>query len=228
MPTGSSIPPVLKCGEQMSEQAPEPAPQRQASNPFLRKIGPLPVWAWMGIGLGVALAYSMWKKNKAAASQSSQASSAAGPATTPSGTPSNLIPQFVNQVYSEVSPPSVTVNNATTQTVNTPPTATPPPPTRPQPSQPSYPAPSDFEAWKQSGTSIRLHWSPLSEFYGNPNASYTWVVKDASGNTKTGMTKGTDAYINGLKPHTGYSIGVYATGGNGHSTGAPTYSYIET
>lgn len=215
----------------MSESAPEPTPShRQPSSPFLQKLGPLPLWAWMGVGLGVALAYYFWKQNKAKASSSTSSSGSSGSTggtSTPGGTTtSSLIPQFVNQVYNEPSPPSdVTVNNNTTNTV-----ASTPPPTAPRPTQqqPSYPAPSDFEGWKQSGTSIRLHWSALSEFYNNPNASYTWVVKDSAGNSKTGTTKGTDVYVDGLKPHTGYSIGVYATGGNGHSTGAPTYSYIET
>jgi hypothetical protein len=204
---------------------PEHAP-RQSSSPFLRKLGPMPVWAWMAVGLGVALAFSLYQKNKKAASQASQASSAAGGATTPSGTPSNLIPQFVNQVFqSPTPPPQVTVNNTT----NTPPPTSPPPKTPPpRPQAPSLPAPSDFEAWKNSSSSIHLHWGALSEFYGNPNASYTWVVKDAQGNSKTGTTKGTDVDVSGLKPHTGYSIGVYATGDSTHQNGAPTYSYIET
>lgn len=29
-----------------------------------RKLGPLPVWAWMGLGLGGALALSSWRSNK--------------------------------------------------------------------------------------------------------------------------------------------------------------------
>lgn len=78
-------------------------------NLFTRKLGPLPMWAWMGVGLGAALAYTSWSKNKKAA-----AAAAAGPPTagtlpttqTASGsTPASLIPQFVNQVYNQESPP---------------------------------------------------------------------------------------------------------------------------
>lgn len=33
---------------------------------FLKnKLGPLPTWAWMAIGLGIALAVSVWQKNRA-------------------------------------------------------------------------------------------------------------------------------------------------------------------
>lgn len=33
---------------------------------WARKYGPLPAWAWAGLGLGGALAYSVWTRNKAA------------------------------------------------------------------------------------------------------------------------------------------------------------------
>lgn len=218
----------------MSETAPESTPHRQSGSPFLRKLGPLPLWAWMGIGLGLALAFSLWEKNKKAAASSSQASSSGSTgavSTTASGTPSDLIPQFVNQVFQSPTPPAdVTVTNQQTVT-NPPPAVTPPPKTvqRPQPTQESqYPAPSGFGGQKLSGTSIRLKWNAESDLYGNPNATYTWVVKDSQGNTKTGTTPGTNATVSGLKPNTGYSIGVYVTQDSTHQNGSPTYSYVTT
>lgn len=34
-----------------------------------RKYGPMPLWAWMLVGLGLALVYRSWQANKAAAAQ---------------------------------------------------------------------------------------------------------------------------------------------------------------
>ena len=49
-------------------------PERRSSgggsNPFTRKLGPLPTWAWMGIGLGLALAWANFRKGKQAAAAS--------------------------------------------------------------------------------------------------------------------------------------------------------------
>ena len=47
----------------------------QTSEPFLkgsliwRKMGPLPVWAWALIVLGVALAWVSWRRNRAAGNE---------------------------------------------------------------------------------------------------------------------------------------------------------------
>lgn len=46
----------------------------------MEKSGPLPNWAWMGLGLGGALAYAAWKNNKKKA-----ADAAAGNTTSPNG-----------------------------------------------------------------------------------------------------------------------------------------------
>lgn len=37
-----------------------------------KKAGPLPVWAWMGLALGGALAFSSWSKNKTASKKQQQ------------------------------------------------------------------------------------------------------------------------------------------------------------
>lgn len=77
-------------------------------NVFTRKIGPLPMWGWMGIALAIALAYYFLHKKNTASTQ------AAAATNTPGGTDSSLVPQFVNQTYTNVQPPAapnVTVNN---------------------------------------------------------------------------------------------------------------------
>lgn len=74
-------------------------PTRGGGNAFTRKLGPLPVWAWMAVGLGLAIAYSSWRKNKTAA--------ASTPSTTtpPAGvqTAANT-PPFVIQNYTQTAP----------------------------------------------------------------------------------------------------------------------------
>lgn len=61
------------------------------------KAGPLPIWGWMGIGLGGALAYALYKQHKTAAA----ANAAGNQAGTPGYTlPSNIQPQ--NTTISEV------------------------------------------------------------------------------------------------------------------------------
>lgn len=91
--------------------------------PFTRHLGPFPLWVWMGLGLAVVLAYANWSKAKKSAANANQGTLPT--AQTASGsTPASLIPQFVNQVYENPSPPVINVgpfNN--TQTVTTPPPA---------------------------------------------------------------------------------------------------------
>jgi len=110
----------------MSESAPERT--GGGGNVFTRKIGPLPMWGWMAIALLFALFFYLWNKNK----QSAGAASGSSPSTvnTPGGVDSSLVPQFVNQTYTYVQPPTapnVTVNNPPI-TVNTPPDNDNPPP----------------------------------------------------------------------------------------------------
>lgn len=89
--------------------------------PFTRKLGPFPLWVWMGLGLAVVLAYANWSKSKKSAATANQGTLPT--AQTASGsTPASLIPQFVNQVYENPTPPVINVgpfNN--TQTVTPPP-----------------------------------------------------------------------------------------------------------
>lgn len=90
----------------MSEQAPEAPARGKKENVFTRKIGPLPMWAWVAIIGGVIIAYSFYKSKTSAASTS----------TTGATTDASQVPQFVNQTYVQPSPPSAA-----------PPAAAPPP-----------------------------------------------------------------------------------------------------
>ena len=80
----------------MSETAPE---RTGGGNVFTRKLGPMPLWAWLLIGLGLAGAYYLYNKNK------SSQTAAASTNNTPGGVDSSLVPQFVNQTYVENEPP---------------------------------------------------------------------------------------------------------------------------
>lgn len=89
------------------------------SNAFTRKLGPLPVWGWMGIGLAIALVYYFWKQNKKTAATAS-------PTSTPDQTTAaSQIPQFINEV-NEATPitENISNSNSNTQTVSTPPAST--------------------------------------------------------------------------------------------------------
>lgn len=119
---------------------------------FTKKVGAFPLWVWMGLGLAGLLAISNWKKNKAAASQTASSQTSLGAAGQTGQTYANsydasLIPQFVNQTYTEVAPPVVNINQSQTQTQ---PTDNgdhdhwhaPPPPPSPQPTPQPAPNPT--------------------------------------------------------------------------------------
>lgn len=105
----------------MSESAPETS--GGGGNVFTRKMGPLPLWGWMAVGLLLAVGFYLFSKNKSANSQTQSTTTN----NTPGGVDSSLVPQFINQVYDQDTPPTapnVTVNN----TIPTPPSPTSPPP----------------------------------------------------------------------------------------------------
>jgi hypothetical protein len=94
----------------------EPSGPTSGGNVFTRKIGPLPMWAWMAIALLVALFYYLYKKNKSSSSSSgSSTSDTGGSAGT---TDQSLVPQFVNQTYTNSTAPAmpsvITVQNGGT------------------------------------------------------------------------------------------------------------------
>lgn len=57
-----------------------------------KRVGPLPIWGWAAILLLLAVGYYMWHKNQ----------NSSAPTST---TSDSQIPQFVNQVYTNPSPP---------------------------------------------------------------------------------------------------------------------------
>lgn len=81
-------------------------------NVFTRKIGPMPMWGWMGIALAVAMVYYFLKKKKSNGVVSGAGSSGgASSVNSPGGVDSSLVPQFVNQTYTSVAPaPSPNIN----------------------------------------------------------------------------------------------------------------------
>jgi LysM repeat protein len=119
-----------------------PAPESTGGggNFLTRKIGPLPMWGWAAIILGLVLIYSYKKKSQ-------QNTAAQASANTPGGVDASLVPQFINQEYVNTTPPAapnVTVNNTVpgepedvdvSSPASPPPTHIPPhpksPPTRP-------------------------------------------------------------------------------------------------
>jgi hypothetical protein len=80
----------------VSETAPEAPARGKKENVFTRKLGPLPMWAWVGILAAMILGWSLYK------SKTSGASSQAGAADT---TDASQVPQFVNQTYTQPGPP---------------------------------------------------------------------------------------------------------------------------
>lgn len=65
-------------------------------NTFSRKVGPLPMWAWLLIGVALLVVVYTWKKNQTANTSSS---------TDATTTSSDQIPQYVNQTYVQNFPP---------------------------------------------------------------------------------------------------------------------------
>lgn len=127
----------------MSEQTTTSVSQPK-SNVFTRKIGPMPMWGWMAILAGLALLYSFYKKSKGSANDQA-AAQAAGNA--PGGVDASLVPQFINQVYDQDTPPqapNVTINNQVPSppTVVIPPMG--PPPKAPTPPRTISGAPGSF------------------------------------------------------------------------------------
>ena len=91
----------------MTTMAPEapPAPtapaapaQGKRGNVFTRKLGPLPMWAWLLIGIALILGYVYYRSKTSAGSSTADQTAA--------GTDASQVPQFVNQTYTTVQPPA--------------------------------------------------------------------------------------------------------------------------
>lgn len=191
----------------MSEQAPETAPQSgSGKNVFTRKLGALPLWAWMGIGLAVALGYYYWKQSTGSKAAASTSAASSGQAA--GGVDSNLVPQFVNQTYVQGSPPAPTLP------------ATPSTPTAAPAQAGKYPAPSNEKVSKLTSTSAKINWDYITGTSPKPT-SYTIGVYQLNGKLAQQVTVnapdtagGTaQATITGLHPGWKYNVHVWANGG---------------
>jgi LysM repeat protein len=76
-------------------------PQGGKLGVFSSKLGPLPLWAWLAIITIIALVYYVYSQKKNSNSNSSTSNSTGSDEES-----SSLIPQFVNQTYTQVLPPS--------------------------------------------------------------------------------------------------------------------------
>lgn len=192
----------------MSETAPEATPQRSSGSVFTRKLGTLPLWAWMGIGLAVALGFYYWKQSTGSAAgkknAAAQQSSGQGADTIDSG----LVPQFVNQTYVQGSPPAPTMPAST------------PAPTAAAAQASKYPAPGNLKVSKLTGTSAKINWDYITGTSPKPT-SYTIAAYQLNGKLAQQVTVnapdtagGTaQATLTGLHPGWQYNVNVWANGG---------------
>lgn len=106
-----------------------------------QKTGPLPNWAWAGLGLGGAVAYSSWRRNQAMSKEQDEATSTASGIELPG----DVAPTYVFQNYDQ----DVTTINQAPAGGGRPPVTTLPgkppvvvkPPTKPTPKPPTKPTP---------------------------------------------------------------------------------------
>ena len=147
------------------------------SKSFLtQKMGPLPTWAWMGLGLGGALVISVARKNKAGAP--------VGTTSTLDGTnlPGNVVPQ-----YTFVDESSVNTSVNLPPGAGRPPDAPPPPPVSQGPGLLSDPFQPPPDAYGPGGvndgfTPAGSDWinSFISQWWSgtNPNPAGEYVTVD--------------------------------------------------
>jgi LysM repeat protein len=208
----------------MSQMQPEStAPQAGGGNVFTRKLGPLPMWAWMGIALALAIVYYLYKKHTSSSTSSTssaQNSSAAGGANSPGGVDASLVPQFVNQVYNQETPPvapNVTVtNNIPADNDTQPPTGNAPPPPPSHSPPPGHPAPKPAPPKKVTYKTITVQpgqtlQSLAQQYHTTPDQiadvpGNVYVEGEVPGNKKVGQQLGSGA---GLK--TGQKIKIPIT-----------------
>lgn len=131
-----------------------------------RKAGPLPIWAWTGLGVAALAAFMIYRQRKAAAAAAAaDASSQTGGAPgTNLGTNqlSNLVPQAYPMPFQEG---DVFTNVTTTGTPTTPP---PTPTPNPKPSGPSAYVIEHGDTWDSIGKKVNVAPIDLWEFNGSP------------------------------------------------------------
>lgn len=136
---------------------PPPESGSAKGSPFTRKLGPLPLWAWMGVGLAVVLVYANWQKNKSGSTSTGLGSSTGSTSVnSPGGVDASLVPQFVNQTFTNTTPspaPSVTVNNTVPAPTTMPAPTTNAPPTTVSSAPGSYTTSlnTGYDEWTSTG-----------------------------------------------------------------------------
>jgi hypothetical protein len=196
--------------------APDAAPAGRKENVFTHKIGPLPMWAWVGIAAAVLIGWRLYSGKKAAASQQTTST------TAPDSTAANTVPQFVNQTYVSTSAPIGPGATAPVATNPSPVGST--PGAQPKPTttlnQWSYPAPSGLQAYDTAAKGTRISWNAVTGPAGQHPNAYTVATYDSKGklvdqfSTTAGNTN-TAEYGKGGKglPKGTYHTNVWANGG---------------
>ena len=163
---------------------------------FTRKYGPLPVWAWMAIGLGGAVIYAVWRDNKQRTSRTDQEQSQGDPYA--GGVDVELIggnqnPPIVFQNYNQpvylpptggrttppVAPPVVTPPGKPPVTV-TPLPVLKPDPVKPAPAKPTPAAPAGWWVTVSKYTTKNPPWSSTlsgiaSHFYSKGSSAWPLI-----------------------------------------------------
>jgi hypothetical protein len=202
----------------MSESAPERG-GGGGGNVFVRKMGPLPMWAWMGIALLVAVLYYMWHKNQSS-SNTSGATPSPSSVNTPGGVDASLVPQFVNQVYNQETPPpapNVTVNNTVPSTPSTP--TTPPP----NPNLPLNEILQQGHVINPSPKKAEIGWTIAQK---SPNATQLRVVLNGPGaknQTRYIPATATTATFDNLQAGHTYVADVTPIDSRGQAIGGPNH-----
>jgi hypothetical protein len=205
-------------------QAPPETSGGGGGNVFTRKIGPLPMWGWMGIVLLLAVFYYLYKKNSSSTAYSSSPSSV----NTPGGVDASLVPQFVNQTYTTVEPPTapnVTVNNNTGGT-------TPPP------------APSNLQETFSKGHVITPNHNKATVGWSTQNVGASGATQLKVGIDGPGLGPGhsntlnpqyryipasaTTATFDSLLPGHNYTVSIQPVDAKGHNVGSPGYVDLKT
>lgn len=163
----------------------ESMPERSGGNVWSKRVGPLPMWGWGGLGLLAVVLLYLYRNNKTSANSGG---SSASTVNTPGGVDSSLVPQFVNQVYTQNQPPAapnVTVNNQIPPDSD--PGSSTPPPNHAPPGVHQYPAPQGLKVSGITHSSIRVSWKNLTSPQPAPQ-SYTVAVYNKSGHVVSQST----------------------------------------
>lgn len=173
------------------------------------------MWAWAAILLGGALIYMYIKNRNSAAAASTPASTAA----TDVGDESTQVPEFINQTYTTVNPPSPDDDDTPQPPIPPGPVKKPPTPT-PTPVKPpakkptgTLAAPTDIHSTGVTSSTIKIAWGKVTGA-----TSYRVRVTYQDKVVKTLTTKSTSATISGLGADHTYTIHVATVNGAGTGT----------